>query len=69
MTGGSGSLTGLGSFVGINRAEFAIDVGELAFQFVLLVENLLAFSMKALAVTGNKISESPLSHRVLPHFE
>jgi hypothetical protein len=45
LAGGSGNLAGLGGFVGVNRAEFAIDVGELGFQLMLLVENLLSFSM------------------------
>jgi hypothetical protein len=65
LASGRGSLAGFRGFVGINRAEFAINLGELVFQLVLLVENLLALSMQPLAVPGNKVGEGLLSHRPL----
>ncbi|MND05495.1 hypothetical protein D3C83_263200 [compost metagenome] len=65
MPSGGGRSADLGGFVGINRAEFAIDLGELVFQLVLLVENLLASGMQSLALAGNKVGEGFLGHRPL----
>ena len=61
----SGSLSSFGGFVGVDGREFAINVGELAFEVVLLVENLLTFGKQPLAVPGNKVGEGLLSHRHL----
>src|SRR6266446_10958995 len=57
LSGGGGSLAALGSFVGINRSKLPINVGQLTFKLVLLVENLLALSVQSLALPGNKVGK------------
>jgi hypothetical protein len=46
---GSNRVTRLGGFIRINRAEFAIDHRELAFEFLLLREDRFLLAMEVIA--------------------
>jgi hypothetical protein len=51
----SGSLSSFGGFVGVDGREFAINVGELAFEVVLLVEKVIGAKPRATAIDGGAI--------------